>query len=119
LVVVLVLLANLDLILNRRLWPDVTSSQIDSAAALDGIALEHAGELIKVDRQWAQQWGRPTESRIKHIRELLVTFPVALTQRRHAFASQSLGAVNTLVDGSEEPIADQLKRMLRPWSLPQ
>ena len=54
-----VLLAGLDLVIEGRLGPHLAGAQIDPTAAVDRVALKHIAEVVEVYRQRPQHGRRP------------------------------------------------------------
>ena len=110
---VLVLLSGLHGIFDRRLRPYLTGPDIDPAPDAQGVALEDAGQLLKVDGQGAQHRCRSAaELSLKLVGQLIISLPASLPQANHEFASQLGGSVHALHDGRDETVASQLQRII-------
>ena len=110
---VLVFLSGLQGVFDRCLRPHLTGPDIDAAPDAEGVALEDASQLLKVDRQGAQHrhWSA-AELGLKLVGQLIIPVPAALPQANHEIASQLGGSVHALHDGRDQTVASRLQRII-------
>ena len=109
----LVFLSGLEGVIDRCLRPDLPGPDIDAAPDAEGVALEDAGQLIKVDGHAAQHRRRSAaELGLKLVGQLVVPLPAPLPEADHEFASQLGGSMHALHDGRDETVASQLQRII-------
>jgi hypothetical protein len=110
---ILVFLPRLHGILDRCLRPHLTGLDIDPAPDAQGVTLEDAGQLLKLDGQGAQHHCRPAaELSLKLVGQLIIPLPAPLPQANHEFASQLGGSIHALHHGRDDAVASQLQRII-------
>jgi hypothetical protein len=118
-VLVLHLLNALDRVVDRRLQPHLTGPEIDSAAAMNRVPLEHHRQFLDDGQgpQWRKR--RCPLGCLQHVRQFFIACPAARPQRGFACVGQGRRAVDMLTRGGEQAVADQLQRVCRPQSTRQ
>jgi hypothetical protein len=110
---VLVLLPDLQDVLDRCLRPHLTTPEIDAAPDAERVALEDAGQLLKIDGQRPQHRRRfAAEPGLNLVGYLIIPVPASLAQADHEFASHLGGSVHALHNGRDQALARQLQRII-------
>ena len=106
-------LSGLQDVIDRCPRPHLTGPDIDAAPDAEGVALEDAGQLLKVDEQGEHHRRRPAaELSLKPLGQLIIPIPASPPQADHELASQLGGSVHALHDGRDHAVASQLQRLI-------